>query len=136
MGKVLDGKAIAERIKGELVQELRRLGIVPQLRILYFETPASRVYWQAQNRVAAELGIGTGTGATEERGSVACPWDVTPARAEQIIDRWNRDPEVHGIFVHQPMPPQIDPGRISSLIDPRKDVEGIHPQNSARRFFA
>jgi methylenetetrahydrofolate dehydrogenase (NADP+)/methenyltetrahydrofolate cyclohydrolase len=55
---------------------------------------------------------------------------------ERILQTWNDNPSIHGIFVHQPMPPQIDPQRISALIDPRKDVEGIHPQNSARRFFA
>jgi methylenetetrahydrofolate dehydrogenase (NADP+)/methenyltetrahydrofolate cyclohydrolase len=55
---------------------------------------------------------------------------------ENILRHWNQDPIVHGIFVHQPMPPQLDPQRISAIIDPRKDVEGIHPQNSARRFFA
>jgi len=66
----------------------------------------------------------------------ARPLGVTQADVERLILHWNDDPLIHGIFVHQPVPPQIDAQRISSLIDPRKDVEGIHPQNSARRFFA
>jgi len=104
------------------------------LRILYFDTVASRVYWHAQQAVAARLGIGTGAEAGD--GSRCCAWDVRPQELEDIIQRWNGDASVHGIFVHQPLPPQIDAERVSTLIDPRKDIEGIHPQHSARRFFA
>ncbi len=127
--KLLDGKAIAQRIKASLQQELARLKVHPQLRILYFDTPASRIYWQAQQTVAKALGIRT-------ENSQCCRWDVSWEEIERTIQQWNQDPTVHGIFVHQPLPPQIDPQRVSALIDPRKDVEGIHPQNSARRFFA
>ena len=63
-------------------------------------------------------------------------WDVAFREIERHITGWNNDPNVHGIFVHQPLPQHIDPQAVSALIDPRKDVEGIHPQNSARRFFA
>jgi methylenetetrahydrofolate dehydrogenase (NADP+)/methenyltetrahydrofolate cyclohydrolase len=136
--KLLDGRAIAQRIKDALRQELAGLSAHPQLRILYFDTPASQVYWHAQQHVASELGIETnpkGPSAAPD-GSQRCRWDVPLERVEEIIQRWNQNPSVHGIFVHQPLPPQIDPQRVSALIDPRKDVEGIHPQNSARRFFA
>ena len=125
---VLDGIKIAKRMERELEQEMRALPSHPRLGILYFLTPASKIYQLAQRSKAASLGIdvvgrGFGPGATQ--GIV-----------EQQIDKWNGDPDVHGIFVHQPMPPQIDAQRISALIDPRKDIEGIHPQNMARRFFA
>jgi methylenetetrahydrofolate dehydrogenase (NADP+)/methenyltetrahydrofolate cyclohydrolase len=126
---VLDGRAIAQGLKAGLQQELSRRAERPNLRIVYFDTPASQVYWNAQRLIAADLGIGTD-------GSVRCPWSVEPERIGDIIQEWNQDASVHGIFVHQPLPPQIDPERITVLIDPRKDVEGIHPQNSARRFFA
>ena len=132
--KILDGKVIAQRIKAALQQELARLTVRPQLRILYFDTPTSQVYWRAQQELAQTLGIETQP--TGEQGSQCCRWDVRPERVEEIIQRWNQRPDVHGIFVHQPLPPQLDAQRISALIDPRKDIEGIHPQNSARRFFA
>ncbi len=128
--RVLDGKAIAERIKQRLTQELAELKARPQLRILSFDTPASRIYRGAQAAVAGDIGI-----ATDHDGTIA--WDqVRQEDVERTIHAWNRDPQVHGIFVHQPMPPQIDAQRVSASIDPRKDIEGIHPQNSARRFFA
>lgn len=127
-GQVLDGKAIAERIRRQLQEELSAMAQHPMLAILSFLTPASEVYRKAQRVHAKALGIRT----REE----AAPEGVTQAEVERIVQAWNADPTVHGIFVHQPMPPQIDAQRLSGLIDPRKDIEGIHPQNSARRFFA
>ena len=125
---IFDGKAIAQRIKARLTKDLAALRGHPTLGILYFESPASEVYKVAQVNQAAALGIAT----REER----CPMNVKPEAVERVIQRWNEDPTIHGVFVHQPMPPQVDAQRVSALIDPRKDIEGIHPQNSARRFFA
>jgi methylenetetrahydrofolate dehydrogenase (NADP+)/methenyltetrahydrofolate cyclohydrolase len=125
---VLDGKAIAERIKGDIRLELEKRTARPTLAILSFQNPASESYRRAQEREAKSLLIGV-------KGE-QLPVTATQETAEHFIQQWNRDQNIHGIFVHQPMPPQIDAQRISAIIDPRKDVEGIHPQNSARRFFA
>ena len=125
---VLDGKAIAERMKQALQKELASLAHKPTLAILYFDTPASRVYKAAQAHEAGSLGI-----TAVDR---MCGMSATQEEVERIISDWNADPAIHGIFVHQPMPQQVDAQRISAAIDPRKDIEGIHPQNSARRFFA
>mgnify|MGYP001591162161 CR=1 FL=1 len=125
---ILDGRAIADRIRADLRRQLGGIAPAPTLAILFFDAPASQVYKQAQCAQAAALGIRT----VEQ----ACPLRVPQAEVERILQRWNQDPAIHGVFVHQPMPPQIDPQRISAVIDPRKDIEGIHPQNSARRFFA
>lgn len=128
---VLDGRAIAERIKQDLQRELATLRGRPALAILSFKTPASQLYQRAQVVQARALGIDTADVA-----ELPYPSGVTQADVEQKIRTWNNDPAIHGIFVHQPMPQQIDAQRISALIDPCKDIEGIHPQNSARRFFA
>ena len=125
---VLDGKQIASQMKGQLTQELSRLPSPPQLAVLCFNTKASLLYWLAQRARAVELEI--------RIDREMCPEDVKPQEVERIIERWNADPDVHGIFVHQPLPKHIDPERLSLLIDPNKDIEGIHPQHSARRFFA
>jgi len=126
---VLDGKAIAQRINEALRRELASFASRPTLAILSFKTPASVLYRNAQAQLATALGIRTTEVAYE-------PATITQPQVEALIQTWNADPAIHGIFVHQPMPPQIDPQRISAAIDPRKDIEGIHPQNSARRFFA
>lgn len=128
MGTVLDGKAIAERIKQSIRGELAKTTDRPVLAILSFQNPTSEAYLRAQEREAQSLGIGI-------RGEKLSMQDPQSS-VEHQIDQWNRDHLVHGIFVHQPLPPQIDPQRVSASIDPRKDIEGIHPQNSARRFFA
>lgn len=139
MDHLLDGKAIAARIRAELEQERSKLQGIPQLRILYFDTAVSQRYWSAQREAAVALNIGTGSSGLVtdwKTGSAMQPEHVTQDTIERIIQDWNQNPAVHGIFVHQPLPSGVDPQRISALIDPRKDVEGIHPQNSARRFFA
>jgi methylenetetrahydrofolate dehydrogenase (NADP+)/methenyltetrahydrofolate cyclohydrolase len=128
MGAVIDGKAIAERIKNEVRRELAKHTVRPALAILSFQSPASEAYRRAQEREARSLLIGV----TGQQLST----QATQETVERSIETWNRDERVHGVFVHQPLPPQIDPQRVSASIDPRKDVEGIHPQNSARRFFA
>jgi methylenetetrahydrofolate dehydrogenase (NADP+) / methenyltetrahydrofolate cyclohydrolase len=138
MSRLLNGREIAKKMKAELHAELQALDAVPQLRILSFDTPSSQVYWQAQQSAAQSLGIGivpSTPGAAH--ASHAQSWDkITQSRVEEILQEWNQDVMVHGIFVHQPMPKQIDAQRISALIDPKKDIEGIHPQNCARRFFS
>ena len=128
VAQVLDGRAIAERIRRQLAEDLRQAPAHPMLAILAFAGGTSEIYRKAQVAQARALGI-----QTQDRVAAGT---AAPGEVEAIILRWNADPAVHGIFVHQPMPPQIDPQRISALIDPRKDIEGIHPQNAARRFFA
>ena len=126
---ILDGKAIAERIKQDLLREIAARHDRPRLAILSFDTPASHMYLSAQVKQARLLGITTDL-------EFRYPMDVSQEGVERDIQGLNTSPQIHGIFVHQPMPPQIDAQRISAAIDPRKDIEGIHPQNSARRFFA
>jgi methylenetetrahydrofolate dehydrogenase (NADP+)/methenyltetrahydrofolate cyclohydrolase len=126
--RILDGRQIARQLEEGLRRELAGMVQHPLLAILAFDSAASRIYKAAQTTLAASLGIDT--------RELVCPMDVRDRTVEETVQRWNEDPTVHGIFVHQPLPPQIDAGWLSTLIDPRKDIEGIHPQHSARRFFA
>ncbi|MBI3324883.1 MAG: bifunctional 5,10-methylenetetrahydrofolate dehydrogenase/5,10-methenyltetrahydrofolate cyclohydrolase [Candidatus Omnitrophica bacterium] len=128
MGTVLDGKAIAERIKRQLKEQLREIGGTPNLAILSFNTPPSQFYLKAQREQALSLGI-----HIDEK---PLDFDASQLDVEEKIEHCNNDSAIHGIFVHQPMPPGVDAQRISASIDTRKDIEGVHPQNSARRFFA
>jgi methylenetetrahydrofolate dehydrogenase (NADP+)/methenyltetrahydrofolate cyclohydrolase len=130
---ILDGRRIADRIRQELQREAATLHPRPSLRVLYFDTNVSRLYWLVQQQTAAALEIDVGGQGSK---SECLPSHATQQQVDEVIRRWNDDPKVHGIFVHQPLPRDVDPQRVSAMIDPRKDVEGIHPQNSARRFFA
>ncbi len=140
---IIDGRAIAERLKEGIRKDLSAFTAKPNLAILSFNTPTSQVYLKAQHRVAAELGIQVVTqlksaplSPLEQAATFGFPWNIAFEEIRNIIKEWNSDPKIHGIFVHQPLPAHVDPQAVSALIDPRKDVEGIHPQNSARRFFA
>ncbi|MBI4003822.1 MAG: bifunctional 5,10-methylenetetrahydrofolate dehydrogenase/5,10-methenyltetrahydrofolate cyclohydrolase [Candidatus Omnitrophica bacterium] len=142
MATIIDGRAIAQDLEERIRKEIKRLSQQPRLAILSFNTPTSQVYLNAQLRVARRVGIEVHTESKTERRPVGTfgvgplPWNVEFQEIQQTIEDWNQDPAVHGIFVHQPLPPQIDAQQLSALIDPRKDIEGIHPQHSARRFFA
>lgn len=129
--KILDGKAIAATIEAEIQQELASTFDRPALGIIAFQNsqnPSSEAYLSAQERVALSLGIGVRPRLLD--------WSVDLRGVEHVVAAWNQARQIHGIFVHQPMPPDVDPQQVSAIIDPRKDVEGIHPQNMARRFFA
>jgi methylenetetrahydrofolate dehydrogenase (NADP+)/methenyltetrahydrofolate cyclohydrolase len=126
--RVLDGRAIAARLIEQLGRELAPLPAKPRLGIVSFQTAPSVLYRKAQETLAQSLSIGV---TVQDY-----PSTVPQIEVERLIQRWNEDGAIHGIFLHQPMPPQIDAQRLSAVIDPRKDIEGIHPQNSARRFFA
>ena len=124
-GRILDGRAIAQRERAKLkqgVQQLRAQGIVPTLAALWVgDDPASGVYFRAKEKVARELGI-------EFRGE---QWEssVSPGAVLHRIEELNRDPEVEGIFVEFPLPRQIQPEDVRSAIAPEKDVDGITPVN-------
>ena len=144
--EILDGKKLADTIGKALKQEVQALKSQshwpPTLAILSFETQASELYRKAQLAAAKALGIEVAELVGAERLGIVpatrftFPKDATQAQVEQAIYEFNDAPRIHGIFVHQPLPQGLDAQRISAIIDPRKDVEGIHPQNSARRFFA
>ena len=122
---LIDGKAVAKRIREELKREIEALkaqGIVPTLAVLWVgEDPASGVYYRAKQRLAEQLGI-------EFRGETL-PRDIPEAALLERIRELNDDPEVEGIFVEFPLPPQIKPEAVRAAIHPDKDVDGITPVN-------
>ena len=127
----LDGHAIAERIKAKLAEDLRTLGgaVTPRLASIQVgDQAASALFLKAQARHAQALNIRV--------LPIQTLASISQAELEAQICELNADGRVHGIFVQNPLPQHLDAQRISAVIDPAKDVEGIHPQNSARRFFA
>jgi methylenetetrahydrofolate dehydrogenase (NADP+)/methenyltetrahydrofolate cyclohydrolase len=123
---VLDGKALAARIKSEVASGVARLKaelqVVPGLTVvLVGDNAASQVY--VRNKQASCKAAGM-NGHVER-----LPADITQAALAATIDRLNADPTVHGILVQLPLPPQIDERTIVERVDPRKDVDGFHPVN-------
>ena len=125
--QVLDGKALAESIRREVGAEVARhvaaTGRRPGLAVvLVGDDPASRVYVRNKEKAAEAAGI---------RGTlIRLPADTAEADLLATVDALNADPDVHGILVQLPLPRQIHDQTVIERIDPRKDVDGFHPENA------
>lgn len=127
--KIIDGKLISSQIKEEIKSETDRLksekGITPGLAfILVGEDPASVVYVRSKGKACEELGF----------HSVTEKLDAETSEDEllSLIDKFNKDPKIHGILVQLPLPKHIDEEKVIEAIDYKKDVDGFHPQNIGR----
>ncbi|MDX8402675.1 MAG: bifunctional methylenetetrahydrofolate dehydrogenase/methenyltetrahydrofolate cyclohydrolase FolD [Mariprofundaceae bacterium] len=129
--RILDGKAIAARIRSEIADEVRTLrqrhGRAPGLAvILVGEDPASQVYVRNKKKACAEAGI------ESEAFSQTLPADTTQQHLLGLIAELNADARVDGILVQMPLPAHIDAAAIIEAIAPGKDVDGFHPCNIGR----
>ena len=123
--KILDGKALAARIKSELAGEvsaLRARGVEPGLAVvLVGEDPASQIYVRNKTASSAQVGIRT----FDHR----LPSSTSQSELAALVAKLNADPAVDGILLQLPLPAGLDARQILPAVDPRKDVDGIHPDN-------
>jgi methylenetetrahydrofolate dehydrogenase (NADP+)/methenyltetrahydrofolate cyclohydrolase len=123
---LLDGKAIAGRIREELREQVERLrtgGVTPGLGVLLVgDNPASLLYVGAKTRACDEVGIGHETRRL--------PREATTGEVLREVGRLNADPAVHGILVQLPLPPHVSTRDVLRSVDPGKDVDGFHPENA------
>lgn len=124
--RILDGKALSESIRAEVAREVERLkaerGITPGLAVaLVGEDPASTVYVRNKRNACKAAGM---TSLFQR-----LPAETAEEELLQVVAGWNADPSVHGILVQLPLPRQIREDRVIAAIDPRKDVDGFHPEN-------
>jgi len=126
--RVLDGKATASAIKGELkhrVAALRERGVTPGLgTLLVGSDPGSTWYVNGKHADCAEVGIAS---IRED-----LPESATQEEIEAAVARLNANPECTGFIVQLPLPDGIDTNRVLELIDPNKDADGLHPMNLGR----
>jgi 5,10-methylene-tetrahydrofolate dehydrogenase/methenyl tetrahydrofolate cyclohydrolase len=144
LGRIIDGKSIADAIRSELALELANAvvdggggaggggggyGSRPGLAVMLVGNRAdSATYVRMKQRACADAGI-TSFLETYPDADV-----VTEDALLDRIRRWNADGDVHGILVQLPLPPNIDEGKILGAVHPSKDVDGLHPTNVARLF--
>lgn len=123
--KIIDGKAIAQRVLEEVkadVITLQQQGIEPCLAVvLVGDDPASRVYVRNKVEKARFVGI----------RSLEFRFDEQLSEEDLLnkIDELNADPDVHGILVQLPLPKQINETKVLERINPKKDVDGFHSEN-------
>lgn len=123
--QLIDGKALAARIREELREQVTRDGLSPCLAtVLVGDDSASAVYVRMKTRDAEKVGI-----RVVDRKLEA---DVSQERLEAVLDELNRDEDVDGILLQLPVPPHLDTERLIGYIDPDKDVDGFHPVSLGR----
>ncbi len=125
MAYVIDGKKISQEIKDELkeqVEALKKDGKEIALAVIQVGTdPASSVYVGNKKKACAYIGI--------ESLSYELPESTTEDELLALIDELNKNDKVNGILVQLPVPKHIDEDKIIRAIDPKKDVDGFHPEN-------
>ena len=125
--RMIDGKAMAQQIRGEVAIEASLLlaehGRMPGLVVVIVgDDPASHVYVRNKRKASEEVGFGGET--------LRLPADTNQNELLDILDRLNADATVDGILVQLPLPRQIDERAVLARIDPKKDVDGFHPENA------
>jgi len=126
MGKIIDGKAIAnalqDRLKEQVAYFSMSVGRKPKLAVIMVgEDPASAVYVRNKIRACENVGISS--------ESVRLPNTTEAQELESIIARLNRDTGTDGILVQLPLPSHLNAKKIIPLIDPKKDVDGFSAMN-------
>ena len=128
MSNVIDGKAVAAAVLEECrseVAEMKSQGITPGLAVvLVGSDPASQVYVGSKARTCEDLGIYS--------RKIELPAETTQEELIKVVEDLNADPAIHGILVQSPPPKHIDEEAVIRTIDPRKDVDGFHPENVAK----
>jgi methylenetetrahydrofolate dehydrogenase (NADP+)/methenyltetrahydrofolate cyclohydrolase len=128
MPNLIDGCAIAEKVYVDLRREISALkskGITPGLAVvLVGDDPASRAYVRSKDKMCRELGL--------HSLKLELSASITQAELLNRVEQLNADASIHGILVQSPPPQHIDEGEIVRVLDPRKDVDGFHPENVAK----
>ena len=126
---IIDGKAVAARVKSEVAAEIAALDRKPGLAtILVGDDPASAVYVRMKREDSAEVGIES---FHHEPGG-----DVPAEELAELIQTLNADERVNGILLQLPLPAHLDQDDFISLIDPRKDVDGLTIVNAGLLMHA
>jgi methylenetetrahydrofolate dehydrogenase (NADP+)/methenyltetrahydrofolate cyclohydrolase len=128
VAKLIDGRAIAEKVYVDLrhdIAQLKSKGVTPGLAvILVGDNPASRAYVRSKDKMCRDLGL--------HSVKLELPASTTQSELTARVEELNRDRAIHGILVQSPPPKQIDEAQIVRALDPRKDVDGFHPENIAK----
>jgi methylenetetrahydrofolate dehydrogenase (NADP+)/methenyltetrahydrofolate cyclohydrolase len=119
--RLIDGKALAERIRGEIADEVRALGETGLATVLVGDDPASDIYIRLKHKAAGEVGI--------HAKDIRLASQTTEAELLDQVAQLNADDSIDGLLVQLPLPEHIDEARIIRAIDPVKDVDGLHPLN-------
>ena len=128
---IMDGRSYAKEIEEELkrsVKELESDGIKPTLAtILVGNDPASVIYVNIKHNACERIGI--------RSRDYHLPEDTDEEKILNLIDELNEDKDVNGILIQLPLPSHIDAYNVLKRLNPKKDVDGLHPENLGKLYY-
>jgi methylenetetrahydrofolate dehydrogenase (NADP+) / methenyltetrahydrofolate cyclohydrolase len=123
----MDGKALAERVRGEVAEEVRELGELGLATVLLGDDPASDIYIKRKHEAAQDVGIVT--------RDYRLPSETPEDELLRLVAELNGDDAIDGILVQLPLPDHIDEARVIRAVEPIKDVDGFHPFNAGHLYL-
>ena len=127
MGAIIDGKAIAARVREQVAEDVKELGHVGLATVLVGDDPASDIYIRRKHEAATEVGI--------EADDLRLPAETSEEELLDVVASLNADDDVDGILVQLPLPSQIHEPRVIQAVSPMKDVDGFHPVNAGLLYL-
>jgi methylenetetrahydrofolate dehydrogenase (NADP+)/methenyltetrahydrofolate cyclohydrolase len=124
---IMDGKALAAKVRGEVAVEVAELGDVGLATLLVGDDPASHIYIRNKHAAAREVGIH----ADDRR----LPAETSQEDLLDVIAELNENDAIHGVLVQSPLPDHLDEARTIEALDPAKDVDGFHPANAGALYL-
>ena len=124
---MIDGKALAAKVRAEVALEVAELGHVGLATVLVGDDPASEVYISLKQKAAQAVGI--------DARDIRLPADTPQSELLALLAALNADDAVDGLLVQLPLPGHIDESAAVEAIDPGKDIDGIHPMNAGRLYL-
>jgi len=120
----MDGRALAERVRADVAEDVRRLGGLGLATVLVGDDPASHLYIGMKQKAAEEAGIRP----LDHR----LPADTPEEELLALVARLNEDGDVDGILVQLPLPEHVDEALVLRTVEPVKDVDGLHPVSAGQ----
>ena len=123
MIKIIDGKKIAEKVKDDITKGVFALkGLRPNLAIILIgEREDSKLYVSLKEKEGVKVGIDTHVYRLAE--------NISEGEVLEVIDFLNKDEKIDGILLQLPLPKNLDTNKIIKAINPKKDVDGFHPDH-------
>jgi len=121
---IIDGKALAAKVRAEVAGDVAELGHVGLATILVGEDPASEIYIRGKHKAARDAGF--------ESFDHHLPADTAEDDLYALIADINEDDKVDGLLVQLPLPDHLDENAVIERISPAKDIDGLHPMNAGR----
>jgi methylenetetrahydrofolate dehydrogenase (NADP+)/methenyltetrahydrofolate cyclohydrolase len=127
--RIMDGRALAERIRAEVKDDVARLGgdTLGLATILVGDDPGSDIYIRNKHKAAREAGI--------EPRDYRLPKDASEEDVLGLVNELNQDDAIDGILVQLPLPKGLDENRVIRAVEPVKDVDGFHPFNAGQLYL-